>query len=230
MKRIVRTILVLTVAVGLFAGLAAPASAATAASGVFVGNATVTPSTGAGLYSPISNQCGVPVGLCPGRPGTWSFTSNPSLSAGVAASTGSTFGLGAIVADAVGSLEGAPDLEPLDDLNGTPPLGDGPSTFGPWCGLSAGSDGSGDVVIDAVVGTDHAASISEVGWVSSAGTLIVFTGNATAGTESGYVAGLVSAVPPIRLPDGTQVIGSGSCLAGDATQFTIVGTATVATA
>ena len=80
---------------------------------------------------------------------------------------------------------------------------------GALCGLSGGSGGSGTITIDA-----SSVSLSGVGWRQSAGTIIVFEGT----TPGGPLVGAVSAIPPIP-----GVVGAGSCAAGTATQFTVVG-------
>ena len=135
----------------------------------------------------------------PGQNGTWSLSNvGPLPNAGVGVSTTGDAGAATITAN--GSLH-------VGIVN----------VFGPGalCGLSGGSNGSGSITIGA-----STVNIDDVGWAQSAATVIAFSGDTVdgAGSVVGGLAGVVSAVPPIP-----GVIGAGSCAAGTATQFTVIG-------
>jgi hypothetical protein len=125
--------------------------------------------------------------------GTWTFTG-----AGVGATSAG------VVDDAAGAAaSGSLHVGIVNQLGG-----------GAFCGASGGSDGTGTVKVGATV------SIRDVGWIQSAATVIVFSGDTVnaSGNVSGGLAGVVSAIPPVP-----GVVGAGSCLSGTATGFTIVG-------
>lgn len=201
MNRMTRVALVSTAALSLVAG-ATPTQAYTTGAGVvaFLGTATVAP----GLSTP-----GVPalLGGLGGPDGTWTLAT--ITAAGAAVAEPPLPGLptpyvGAATIGATGALHvGLVHV------------------FGPgaFCGLSGGSDGVGAIVIDG----SPVVPIRDVGWLQSAATVIVYTGDTTfndngAVRVGGALAGVVTAIPPIP-----NVIGTGSCLAGTATQFTVVG-------
>lgn len=89
---------------------------------------------------------------------------------------------------------------------------------GAFCGASGGTGGTGGVTIDNAVGEDVTLGLANIGWLQSAGTVILFTDND--GKLPALVVGIVSALPP------SPVSGTGSCLAGTAQDFTIIGLAT----
>lgn len=231
-------------ALGLVGISSVPASAQTvnvnaaSAVAVFVGSATVdNPS----LWSPVSPNCtsgGLPT-LCPsGSGGTWGFAADSNaanqaavgLACGVlktndpgppttteikffctlGSGTGGT-GVGAVTISASGSLDGG-------------------ALGGAWCGASGGTGGTGSASVnglnaEAVNGTPggltatRTASFSGVGWTQSAGSVIVVDeGTATSSVYGTSVTGPVRAVVS-AVPTG------GSCLAGTATTFTVVGVA-----
>ncbi|HVM39845.1 MAG TPA: hypothetical protein VM618_03575 [Acidimicrobiia bacterium] len=177
---------------------ASPASGAGAAAGVFLGSASVTP-----LYYPTSDVCilgGSPT--CPAKTGRWTFG-------------GSGVGAGADSDEtAVGTLSAGAsgDLGASHTLN-----------VGAYCGISGGKNGLGSAsVTDAVGGHSVNASLSEVGWNTSAASLIVFDGEALdEDGDEGDLVGLVSAIP-----DPT----AGSCRDGTAETFVVVGAAVIQTA
>lgn len=87
---------------------------------------------------------------------------------------------------------------------------------GAWCGASGGAGGSGYATIGHATWT-----LSDVGWVQSAGSVIPYTGTASETGQSGVIFGGVSAIPP------NPVTGGGSCVSGTATTFIVVGHATI---
>lgn len=194
-------------ALGLVGTQATPASATSAAVGVFTGVASV----GTGLSYPTSPTCAP--SLCASGTGqTWSF-SGSGVGAGAKVGTGASAGLFST------SVSGGTLTDGL--------LG------GAWCGASGGKDGSGSAKVTAASPplVDLETSVSNVGWVQSAGSLIVFTGTATEvapGTTSSSTPGLVGVVTALPLPENLGPPPSGnSCLNGSAKTFTVVGAAAV---
>ena len=92
---------------------------------------------------------------------------------------------------------------------------------GAFCGASGGTGGTGGVTITGIqdpVGGTATIALNNVGWLQSAGTVILFTDND--GKLPALVVGVVSAIPANPVTGGT-----GSCLAGTGQDFTIIGLA-----
>lgn len=185
--------------VGVLGPQAIPAHAAThVGGGVFLGHATVTP----GLWSPVGPACGT--NTCPGGTGSWNLTGS---GVGVSVSTDP-------------SVAG-----PVFDLTtSSGSLHAGVAGLGAWCGLSSGS---GTVhwsfttpVVTVVPGHHGSATVH---WLTSAASVIVVTsiGNGGVPSDPSLVVAVVDAVPPTPAGPG------GSCLAGTAVSFTVVGAAAI---
>jgi hypothetical protein len=130
-----------------------------------------------------------------GSGGTWDFT----IDTGVGATTGGQVGT------ATGGITTPGTLTAGEVLNA------GPFAGGGFCGASGGVNGSGAIAI----GSDTL-PLNTIGWNQSAASLLVFTNN-NGDVAGASIVGAVSAIPP------TPVSGTGSCLSGTATKFTIVG-------
>jgi hypothetical protein len=148
-----------------------------------------------GLYYPL---------LGPGANGAWSISSNVCV-----------------------GVEGSPKKTPparagTCTLNVSGQLGAGVVPGGAFCGSSGGSNGAGAATLTTPTLGTQSFSVSGVGWVTSAASLIVFTGRWSKPStgNTGTIAGAVTAFP---VPD--PLGGSNSCLSGTATTFTVVGTA-----
>lgn len=197
MKRIAKVAAVSAAGLGLIIG-ATPAQAATVDAGAlaFVGSASVTP----GLGYPVLGASGV------GNSWNFSITTGVGhrlkVSAELSCCPPHVEALGAIGA-ATGGVSG-----------GT--LRSGSIVPGAFCGASGGTGGSGSITIDAAVGTDQTLALNNVGWLQSVGGLILYTNN-DGNVAGATVIGLVNAIPPL------PVLGTGSCSAGTAQDFTIVG-------
>ena len=181
-------------ALALVVGFAAPSGAQSAAVGAFVGSASVNP----GLYYPINPTNANCTPTCPsGSGGTWNF-SGSGAGISVNPNGGPTFATAA---------------------GGT--LNDGATGLGAFCGASGGSNGTGNVSLSGPIGNVNG-SLTNVGWLQSVGSLIIFTGDISVGSESGAIVGVVSALP-LNIP-------AESCLSGTARNFTVVGAAAAAIA
>lgn len=133
--------------------------------------------------------------------GSWDFT----IGTGVGVTTGGDVGLatGGVV------TKGALVEGDVQDLVG------GPIGGGAFCGASGGRNGGGGADDKISIGGSDL-PLANVGWRQSVATLIVFTNN-QGNVNGASIIGAVSAIPP------TPVSGTGSCLSGSATSFTIVG-------
>ena len=217
---------------------APPANALTLGSGVFIGKATVTPALAApGVNTTLPTTTG-PAGVLNGKTGGWTLTvANdltvipPLIGVGVAVSDGATTVAGPTLAVTVtGALGGVAG-------NAIPGLG-------AWCGLSGGWGGAGTVNVGPELALTTGApgigtAVDNVGWATSAATLIVATnaatlvptaspgtpGTVTTPTLTVQTVGdplllaVVSAIPPI------PTVTPGSCTNGTAADFTVVGAA-----
>lgn len=246
MRTPVRVLAVAVMAASMTASLVAPASAqvtderrSASLAVAFVGTATVTP-----LWSPVSPNCtdgtGVPTTCPSGSGGTWEFNSAAVAGLGCKTylkfSTQSTFPFflftriqlcTAAASGAVGS----------GSISASGSLTNGAVLPGAWCGASGGTGGTGSasltgptVAVDTtdpgVVSTGastQSVSLSGVGWLQSAGSVLLVTGTATGsapdgGSVSGPVVAVVNARPnPVGSPN--------SCLEGDGTSFDVAGVA-----
>jgi hypothetical protein len=135
--------------------------------------------------------------------GTWDFTIGTGIGATANGDVGTATG-GAAGTLGEGKVQDAVD-ETIPQLGG-----------GAFCGASGGSDGTGSLSVGNTTYTFDASN--PIGWLQSAATAIFFT-DANGKIPGANVIGLVLALPP------TPVSGTGSCLAGTATTFTIVGVA-----
>lgn len=206
MRSIRKLTLAAVLAFAMVAALALPASALSADVVVFRGSATLT----------------VPLtfpGVGPAQTGSWSFSApNPSTPV---ASACASVGTGGVGSDLLGncSISASGDLGEI--LGSAAPVNDSPTPLGlglgAWCGISGGWGGSGN----ATVGTDSG-SLSDVGWTTSAGSVLPVTGNVT--DQDGDGGALVALVQA----SGANL--ASECALGGTTHFDVNGVAAVVAA
>lgn len=192
-----KKIVLLAAVAALFVGmLGAPASAHPDEAGVFTGTAAVGKSGSCaqdGTGSVSGAGLGFPVLAENGKTGYWTLN---TVITGLVHGTLAT-----------GQLRSCGLLAPTAGL------------IGAACGVSEGHSGKGTVALG---GTDHI-SLTNLGWITSAGGTLPVTGNTTdAGTKNknGTVVALTQAQGGAACATKS---GSGAGKTGGATEFTVVG-------
>ena len=190
MKRIAKVAAVSAAGLGLLIG-ATPAHAANLGAVAFVGNATLNP----GLTYPTGPTT---------SGGSWTLAS--TVGVGVSTNNGGAPVVGTATLNVAGTLKAgavqevlASNVAPLSYLSS-----------GGYCGLSGGFGGTGAIVLTGIPSGGGTVNVTNVGWVQSLASLIVFQGDTAAGRN--YLAGVVTALPT-----------TGSCASGTATGFTVIG-------
>jgi hypothetical protein len=182
MKRFLKVAGVGAAALGLMLSQTPAQAAPNAAVAAFSGDAVV----GAGLQYPV---VGAPDN------GSWSLT----IVDGVGANTELNVGKPG------GSVGGGQVHTGLVNVFGQ----------GAYCGASGGSDGKGEITLTDQLGVNpgtDTVDVADVGWVQSAATIIVYTGDtvvdytAATLTREGALVGAVTAIPP-----NAATGGSGGC-------------------